>query len=388
MSDTLRLIPADDPEWAVWIDETPHDLFHTAAHHQVWQEAGAGDGWLAVYGSPGRFVAWPYLLRTIDTAPAPHECWYDITAVDGYAGPLCCGALPGDPFVAAAMERIVQHWRCSRVVSVFARFHPLLINQSLIDSMAPGPTGENPYRAGLRHEGHTVSMDLRLSDQEAQRAYRGSHLRQIRRALRMGLTTEVDQSPTALREFVRLYHQTMRRNGANSHYFFSEHFLRRLQQTAAPNVSLHVARLHDRVAASVFITEYDGIVHYLLGGVADDMYQLSPLKPLLDRVREWARERGNHTLHLGGGRSCDDDDPLFYFKSGFSKRRHSYYTGRWILDPVGYDWLTQAHFTGQQERRESTDHFPAYRTPFEDRTAAPVHPEQSGRCQPMRCGTE
>ena len=368
MTDSLRLIPANSPKWAAWVDGASHDFHHTAAHHLVWQEAGAGEAWLAVFGSATRYIAWPHLLRTIEGAPAAQENLYDVTDVDGYGGPLSVGCSPGDPFIRTALEAITDHWRSVRVVSVFARFHPLLRNQFCFGGPLPQGPGDGtcPAFPGLRHEGHTVSMDLSLSDADARRQYRASHLWEIRRAIRQGLTTEIDNSRAGFREFVGLYYQTMRRNGADARYFFSESFLERLQQALGSGASIHHARVHGKTVAAVLITEFSGIVQYLLGGVDEEFYRLSPVKLLLDSVRQWARQRGNRDFHLGGGRGCRDDDSLFLFKTGFSGRRHCYYTGRWILDRERYDWLTGEQFKNlatQHKSASSADYFPAYRTP-------------------------
>src|SRR5256885_6711505 len=116
MHDQFRLIPVSNPQWAAWVDGTPHDFHHTAAHHLVWQEKGDGEAWLAVYGTPARYIAWPYLLRKIDIdADAGQQNLFDITAVDGYCGPLIHGCASGDPFVADAMRLIFEQWRAAGV---------------------------------------------------------------------------------------------------------------------------------------------------------------------------------------------------------------------------------------------------------------------------------
>lgn len=363
MPDQVRLIPARSAEWASWLEEAPHDFHHSPAHHLVWEAAGHGEAWLAVAGTPEKFLAWPYLLRRIPSREAAAEGLLDITSVDGYAGPLARGCAPGDPFLEAARRAIFERWSQLRVVSVFARFHPLLANQEWIRQSPACPglmTPPEPDRlfAGLRHEGHTVSIDLRLEDAETHREYRETHRRHIRRARRAGLTVDSGDSPRNFHDFVGLYHHTMRRNQAGAHYYFSEEFLLRLYRGLAPRASIHAARLDGRTVAAAFITEYGGIVQYLLGGSSEAAHELSPMKLLLEDVRRWARGRGNHTFHLGGGRGCRDDDPLAYFKTGFSRRRHCFYTGRWILDQPGYDRLA-----GEAGTTDSS-FFPAYRTPL------------------------
>jgi hypothetical protein len=353
MPESTFLIPAESPQWQQLLAGAPHDFHHTAAHHLVWQEDGAGHAYLAVYGSPDRFVAWPYLLREIPDSSGLR----DITGVDGYGGPLFRGCAPDEPFVAKALESIFGRWRADGVVTVFARFHPVLLNQTCFGDSSDA-CANHP---GVRHEGHTVSMDLTLEDGEARKQYRSSHCQQIRRALKDGMTFDVDSSPSALDEFLELYYQTMERNGASPHYFFRYEFLDRLRQALAPAVSIHRARLNGKTVAASFITEYRGIVQVVLSGMDGEASRVSPLKPLYDAIRQWARARGNRVFHLGGGRGCRDEDPLFYFKSGFSERRHCFYTGRWILDRPQYDALVRRHGS---DLDASADFFPAYRAPI------------------------
>lgn len=366
MFDSFFTLPVSSPEWAAWLRSVPHDFFHTAEHHRVWEEYGAGRAWLAVFRCQRRFVAWPYLLRRIDTCETGvSENLYDVTSVDGYAGPVFFGCSPGDPFIKTAVESIFEHWRKTRVVSVFTRFHPLLMNHAQICALY-GTTwcaDGSPARGELclRHEGHTISMDLSQTRDEIWRGYHHSHRQDIRYVIRKGMTAEVDDGSDALREFAAIYYQTMRRNGANPHYFFPESYFERLRQVLSPGLSIHLARFQGKIAAAALITEFSGIVQYLLAGASDETYRLSPLKFLLDSIREWARERGNYTLHLGGGRGGRDDDSLFNFKAGFSNRRHCYYTGRWILDQKSYDRLVRERIQQSGATSAQSGYFPAYR---------------------------
>ncbi|MCW5982011.1 MAG: GNAT family N-acetyltransferase [Bryobacteraceae bacterium] len=378
MREALRLVPGASSAWDRAVSGVGHDFHHTAAHHRLWEEPGVADSWLAIYGGEDRLVAWPYLLRRIESSRRVlgEEAW-DITCVDGYAGPLLRGCPPGDPFVARAIEAMFAHWQTSGVVSVFTRFHPLFANHLVID---PGegcagsgePRDSSTSLRGLRHEGHTVSIDLALDTEAAYKQYRPSHLYQIRKSRRLGIVAKPDDSPEAFREFVRLYHRTMVRNGARAHYFFPEAFLARLRTALGGGASIHTATLNGKTIGAVFITEYAGVVQYLLGGTEDGTKKWSPLKLLLESVREWARERGNHTMHLGGGRECRDEDSLFYFKCGFSAQRHCFYTGRWVLDRVKYDKLAADHLAGVAGTDAGAPtgcYFPAYRTPLSEAPA-------------------
>ena len=370
MPEYLRLIPGSDPEWDQWLSAVPHDFHHLGRHHELWEELGHGEAWMAVVGSSDRFLAWPYLLRQIPQDEAPlGEALYDITSVDGYAGPLCYGCRPGDAFLASALDMLFRHWEDSRVVSVFTRFHPVLRNEGV----AAGPEGvpeclsESPAMHGLRHHGHTVSMDLRLNEEEARQQYRRNHARQIRKAQAQGVVAHVDPSPEAFEAFVRLYYGTMERNQADTHYFFPETFLRGMVEMLGEGAAIHTVTYEGRIVAAMLLTEYQGIVHALLGGMDETVSHLTPTKVLLDNARQWAKARGNRYFHLGGGRGCQDSDPLFYFKSGFSSSRHCFYTGRWILNSSLYDSLVAGRRQSAEANQSilsSPDFFPLYRAPL------------------------
>jgi hypothetical protein len=86
---------------------------------------------------------------------------------------------------------------------------------------------------------------------------------------------------------------------------------------------------------------------------------------LLGYVRLCAQERGNEFLHLGGGVGGYKDS-LYAFKSGFSRRRHSFLTLRLITDEEKYRYLVGLRaraLNAEAEDLLKSDFFPAYRYP-------------------------
>lgn len=114
-------------------------------------------------------------------------------------------------------------------------------------------------------------------------------------------------------------------------------------------------RIEDEPAAAGIFTEVDGLVQYHLSGARAARRRQQPTKLLLDEVRRWAAEQGYHTLHLGGGVGAQEDS-LYRFKAGFSKRRHDFFTWRIVPDPSRYERLCAS--TGVDA---DTGFFPAYR---------------------------
>lgn len=366
MCEPLQLIPAANPAWDEYLDRTRHDFHHGAAYHRFLEGQGCGEARLAVVGSPDRFLAWPCLVRTIDSGFAsPDTPLLDITSSDGYAGPLAFGCEPGDPFLLRAWQTLVECWRAAGVVSAFSRFHPLLDNHRWVSGLPLSTLDGASDAAAIKLEGHTVSIDLSLSDEQAWSQYRDTHRRHINRGRRLGLVSQTDGAFEYLDAFVRLYNNTMRHNHAADGYFHDLRYMEMLRLSLGPAASLHVTRLGTRVAAAALVSEYRGIVQYIYGGVESELYSVSPLKSLLEHVRQWSRSRGDSVLHLGGGRGAREDS-LFYFKAGFSGRRHPFYTGRWILNQELYRRLSEEHRTQGREVRKIFDgnFFPAYRAPF------------------------
>lgn len=107
-------------------------------------------------------------------------------------------------------------------------------------------------------------------------------------------------------------------------------------------------------------------------GSNDKYRNLSPSKVLLDDALRWARSRGLSVMHLGGGRG-GQEDALFWFKSRFSPRRHTFHTGRWVLDRAGYRELLDRRSAALPDGdRLDPGFFPAYRASLieEDRLVA------------------
>ena len=160
MGEPVQLIPAGSQLWAEYLHPTRHDFYYSEAYHDFMQEQGYGEAWLAVVGSREKFLIWPFLLRSVNSASAPHQKGMrDVTSVYGYTGPLASGCTPGDPFLSDAWNALLTHWRASGVVSLFCRFHPLLENHRWVaDSVDEKASAVPPLQLTL--EGHTVSLDL------------------------------------------------------------------------------------------------------------------------------------------------------------------------------------------------------------------------------------
>ena len=244
----------------------------------------------------------------------------DAVSAYGYPGALT-PALP-EPLDPSEVD-----WSGSELVSVFLR-----------DSIGGEPC----------LEGGTLRSEVQLVDPRAGVEIRSTHARHIRRNERLGYATEQSDDAAA---FGALYRQTMVRTDAAQRYFFDDHYLG--QVLAAPSARLLLTRAPDgRPAAGAILAESDGMLHYFLGGTADDLLEHSPFKSTVAAMIDVATEL-DMPLNLGGG--LTPGDALEHFKRGFANSTAPFYTHELVCDEAAYERLSVG--------RADSGFFPLYRAP-------------------------
>jgi predicted N-acyltransferase len=207
----------------------------------------------------------------------------------------------------------------------------------------------------LVHHGLTVSMDLRLSDEERRQQVRRTHRKHIAQAHRAGVRLVVDDW-SRLDAWVRTYHENMRRVGASAYYYFTAEHFRSLHEALDDRMHLALAQCGDEVLGGTVFFEHDGIMQAHLQSVRDgETFHADKL--LYDAVREWGAARGNRLYHIGGGVGGGQDS-LFFYKAGFSPTRHAFHTWRVVTDLEAYADLLGPRVHASDSM---TGHFPPYR---------------------------
>ena len=351
-----------------------HDVYHLPGYHEAAEQAGEGTARLLVFREAGYSIALPVLVRPcgeidgLEGVPSD-----DATSVYGYAGPVSSHEDPPAPVVESFHAALRESLAELRVVALFARLHPLLPQDRLIAGLGvTAPTGT------------TVSIDLTQPPDAQVGAYRQNHRDGIRKLRRLGAQCLPDTDPAAMDEFVRIYHETMRRVDADPYYLFDRTYFVHLADLLAPALHLFTCRLDDEIIGGGLFFACRGLVQYHLGGTRTEYLGLAPMKLLFDSVREWAVERGMSVFHLGGGVGGREDS-LFHFKAGFSSRRHPFATWRWIIDPERYQELTDRKASWNTRHGvtcASSEFFPAYRCP-----TVPVDPPPEPMRQGVPCET-
>lgn len=364
----VLLRTTDKAEWLRLLRRTAaYDVYHGPCYHRNAELNGEGIAYLLHYRDGPYSILLPLLLRSLDGIDGAQDVaagWYDATSVYGYAGPVASHHSVPSSVRSAFQQALRGALSDLRVVSLFARFHPLLNQEELVTGL-----GE------CRHLGETVSIELRESDATHCARYRRNHKRDIVNLVNRGATVIRDTQLSYLDDFVRLYHETMRRAGASPYYFLAKAYFARLLTAPELNAFLFVCLHERRPCCCALFTECNGIVQYHYSGTAAECVRLSPLKLLLHDVQRWSAQQRFRVLHLGGGRGGQRDS-LFYFKAGFSPTRHRFAVWRWITEPDMYDKLVEVKRGCRpriSEAQRQNDCFPAYRD-F-------VRPTASAQCE-------
>jgi hypothetical protein len=337
---SASLLDPDSPAWAEALPKLAHDMYHEPAYVLLDAKLYGGRAAAFHYQDDGGRLLMPLILRDI-----PGTGLRDAVSPYGYPAPVADTA--DEEFWERACAAMLATLRAGRIVTAFARMHPLLA--------APLPVLER-FGGVVRH-GETVSMDLTVGLDEMWSQTRSDHRNHINRARRAGTKVVFDEWER-LGEWVAVYHDNMRRVGAGAYYFFTEEHLSALHEAAGDRMHLAVALEGDEVVGGNTFFEHDGIATGYVsstrrakGRYADEM--------LYDEVRRFCKARGDTVFHLGGGKGGSNDS-LFFYKSGFSPSRHAFHTWRVVADPATYRDLVR-------ERRPDADPddltatFPSYR---------------------------
>jgi hypothetical protein len=334
-----------------------YDFYHLPAYHALAEEQGEGSARLFMYREGDYRIVLPLLLRDLDVLwpnTSPAVGCRDATSVYGYTGPVCSHADVPDA-VAHHFQMALRGWlRDLRVMNVFSRLHPLLPQRALLAGLGDFAVSR------------TVSIDLTLPLDVQRSGIRRRYREAINRLRRNGVTCVEDEDGSYLREFCRIYHETMRRVGAAEWYFFPLSYFERLREGLGPRLHLFVCLHAGKAVCACLFVACHGILQYHLGGTRDDALNLAPMKLLIDDVRRWATAQGLRVLHLGGGTTASLDDPLLFFKRGFSERVHEFAAWKWVVIPELHHRLCEAkaHWNEQHDLEPTIpDFFPAYRSP-------------------------
>ncbi len=224
------------------------------------------------------FVLYPFVLKSTK----------EIACAYGYGGHVFSnpvGRLFLDDF---------RYWRIqNRIIREFYRCHPFVTH--------------------IRDEGpaekQIVYMDLSLDPETELRKGHKSSLNLARGA---GVTVEPSDDLELFRD---MYLQTMSRKHAQKRWEFSENLLPALKDAYPDGFRFMLAKVHGEPEAGCILLGAHQTCYYHYAGSYGCHRYIGVGQAIVVEAAKWAK------LHLGGATTADPKDPLFIFKSGFSKQR-------------------------------------------------------------------
>ena len=334
------LVDVEAPEWEAVLRAATHDFYQEPAYVALCAVQEHGRPCALHVTDDVRTTLLPLVIRNIPGGGS------DAISPYGYPGPI--GAGTDDPaFLRVALVAGIQVLREAGIVSAFVRLHPML-----------NPLPLTGIGTLVRH-GDTVSVDLTLPSERLWAQMRVNHRRDVIRAVRLGFVAHMDEEWRHLEAFKHLYRATMARRSAAPFYFFEDSYFDGLRDALGESLHLCVVEKDGAIAAAGLFVESDGIVEYHLSGTDDAFRTVQPTKLMMHFVLGWAKDRGNHALHLGGGVGGGNDS-LLQFKIGFSPRHHAFMTLRMVIDEKEYGRLVAAH-DPRLDADARSGFFPLYR---------------------------
>jgi Acetyltransferase (GNAT) domain len=358
---SIEIMSPTDLRWQQYLNTVNHDFYHLPGYLELEAKRceALAEAILIEDGEKSFFL--PYLIRDCrkisDNIEFDAVEIYDVVSPYGYSGILLDTTERDPDFLKQCWISTHQHWQSRNICSAFLRLHSIL-NEDLDREIAQIDRNVACNRSAI------VICDLELPLEQLWRQLRKNHRSKIDKLKRSGFVTRIVTIERYLDIFIEIYHENMYRVNAAKDYLFARSYFEDLALALGERLFLIVVEQEETIAAACLFTEFSGIVQYHLGGTRTEFLTQSPKTLLFSRAIEWAKERNNKYLNLGGGLGGRDDS-LFHFKSGFSKQTKMFATLCSIVDRDRYDYLLnlRAKVVNRSAAELSdSDFFPAYRS--------------------------
>ncbi len=297
-------------------------------------------------------ILMPFILRQIEIK-GKETSYFDVISPYGYNGPLFNDDISKDDIIQFWEE--ADHWyRENNVISEFVRF-------SLNDNHLG-------YSGDLIQTLSNVKGNLLDNFEDQWTSFVSKVRNNFRRAVNYNLEFEIFHKTSITKEVIEvfndIYVETMKRNKADSIYFFSFEYFENLILSNINNFSIAIAYFENIPISVELIINYKETVFAFLGGTNAEYFSHRPNDFLRVKIIEWAIKNGKKYYVLGGG--MKDGDGLYKSKKSFFPKDNDliFYTGRKIVNEKIYDELclsVNSDYTNTDKKDLKNYFFPFYR---------------------------
>ena len=242
------------------------DIYYEPDYGRLYEKMEKGTCQVFEYTSNLGQILHMFIKRRIDieTGDAP---WFDLVTPYGYGGPIIKECPEGKQWelIKGFEAEFGEYCRENRIVSEFIRFHPILENAQDFKDVYD-----------VSYIRNTVGTNLADFEDPFQEEFSKSTRKNIRRALRAGITYKITENPKDIKSFKEIYYATMDRNEASDYYYFDEDYFQKCLDLLGNHVLLVEAIYKGQVVAAGLYFVYNEIIHIHLSGTIDEFLHLSP----------------------------------------------------------------------------------------------------------------
>lgn len=347
---TIRIIDINfSDEWdAIVRSFVNYDVYSLSGYVKAFQIHGDGTPVLFYYENDGLRGYNVTMKRDIADEPIftdqiDHGKWFDLITPYGYGG----WVLEGKGDIAILDNAYSNICKELNIVSEFMRYHPMWENAREMEKM---------YQ--VVYLGHTIAMNL--TDEEViWNNLTSKNRNMIRKAEKNGVKIFNSLDIDSIQIFKKLYDETMRKDQAESYYFFESQFYESMLKELKNNATVFLAMYGRKTIAAAIMIYANGRLNYHLSGSNINYRTLAPTNLLLYKAALWGYRNGMKTFHLGGGLGSNEDS-LYKFKRAFFRGEPKQFAigKKKFLSDV-YDKLNSL-----RTNMYSDSFFPEYRRPI------------------------
>lgn len=265
-----------------------------------------------------------FWMHSVHRGLVAGTAWFDLQSSYGYGGPVTNS--DDSAFLDRAWISYCRWCQTHDILAEFMRFHPLIGNWRY-------------YGGSIMDDRMTVAIPLQQDDLMA------SYKTRVRTAVRKAQAAGVEavwQPASAIYDiFPAIYREGMAEIGVDSFYLFGDDYFHAL--AANPDVFLLACVWQDTWLSGGLFLRGGAVMEYHLSATTEKGRGMGATNLLLHTAALRAREQGLDWLFLGGGTDSREDNPLLFFKRGFSAQCFPYRIGYMIHQPEVYERLKTSH---------------------------------------------
>lgn len=337
---------------AAWSAALPiqESVFGSVEFARIVQQHLRHQAHLYVLQDRNGLIAYPYFIRPVCSLPFHEEAAGNLSDAFSpeFTGPLARGG--GVEFVAGEFaKRLAEFAAQHGVVSEFVRLHPWKAHTAALVADC------------LHFNREIVYVDLSWTEPQLwQDSFSHACRKNIRRSQRENVRVFEAQSMGDIREFHRLYVQTMEDRNALQEYYFPLDYFAAIFEQLPGNARFALAEYRNQViAGTLYLHDRDDVYSYL-GGADKDFQHVRPTNAIIYDTILWGQHQGRKRLILGGGHLPEDG--IFRFKCSFSPKRARFQVYQRVHLHEQFVALCRGWSRWYGQDLQTNSYFPPYRS--------------------------